>query len=183
MGLEVKAGRRQTTGILTWKGFLAPAERGQAGPASGRGICFQCVQDILLSSGQSKCQWDRRAGKCYAMPLLVRQLPHGVNPHLKDWSMLCRAAWKGEALQPVLQRYCIFSLRCWVLNPGLDRAHLKAIVYRTVLTWQILAVADSFTRKGDQFLVQDNPTHSMMLQLGQTCGVCVWRLPSAVLAS
>lgn len=54
MGSEAKARRRQMTGILTWKGFLAPAECDQAGPARGQGICLHCVQDMLLSLGQSK---------------------------------------------------------------------------------------------------------------------------------
>lgn len=126
-----------------------------------QGICLQYVQDTLLSSGQSKGWWDRRAGKLYAMLLAVRQVPHAVNPHLKIWLMLCRAVWRVDALQPVLQRFCLFSLRRWVLDSGLDGAHLKAIMYRTVfLPWPVLAAADSFASEEDQFLVQDNAIYA-----------------------
>lgn len=132
-----------------------------------QGICLQYVQDILLSSGQSKGWWDRRAGKSHAVLLVVQQLPHTVNPHLKAWSMLCRAVWQVGVLQPVLQRFCTFSLWHWVLDTGLDGAHLKAILYRTVFL-TVLVVANSFASEEDQFSVQDNPMQSIMLWLGQT---------------
>lgn len=45
MGLEAKAGGRQTTVILTWKRFLAPAECGRTRPACAQGTCLQPVQE------------------------------------------------------------------------------------------------------------------------------------------
>lgn len=114
------------------------------------GICSVCRTHCSPRNG--------KAGKCCEC-----RTSHAANSHLWVWLRPCRDAWRGQTLQPALQRFLIYSQRCWVLNPGLARHIWRLFLYRITLsdvtnfgsTWQ-------FYPKGRQFLAQDN-MHSVML--------------------